>query len=81
MSELPLSGKDMAKLMALAGSPAGKQLLAHLRATQGPALQSAMDQAAAGNYEAAKQLARGMLSSPEVRALLRQLGRDAGGGT
>ena len=80
MSELPISGRDLEKLMALAGTPAGKQLLAYLRATKGAALQTAMDQAAAGNYGPAKQLAKSVLSSPEARALLRQLGRNGNGG-
>ena len=75
MPELPFSKEDMAEIRRLAGTPAGKQLISYLQKHQGPALKAAVQQAGAGNYDQAKQLARALLSSPEARELLKQLGR------
>lgn len=75
MSDLPLSKKELAELMRLAHSPAGKQLIAYLKQNNGAALQQAVDLAAAGNYQEAKKLGKELLSSPRARELLDQLGR------
>ena len=61
--------------MRLAGTPAGQQLLALLQKNGGDGLKSAMDQAAAGDYEQAKQSLSALLSDPEAKKLLQQLGR------
>ena len=66
---------DMRRAMELAGTPAGQQLLALLQKQGGPELRQAMDQAASGNYTAAKQALSALMASPEVRKLLEQLGR------
>lgn len=58
----------------LAASPAGQQLYALLRSTQADALQQAMDQAAAGNMAQAAASVEALLSSPEAKRLLEQLG-------
>ena len=75
MSEFPLSSGEMAKLMQLARTDAGQQLIRYLKQSNGPALRNAAQQAAAGNYETAKQIAKDLLASPEARDLLKKLGR------
>ena len=75
MSDLPISKQDMAELMRLAQTDAGKKLLAYLRKTDSQRLRKAMTQAASGDLDQAKQIAKQLLSSPEARALLEQLGR------
>lgn len=64
---------DMSQLIHLAQSPAGRQLLALLQQTGGNALQNALTQATAGNYEDAKAALSTLLQSPEASALLKQL--------
>lgn len=64
---------SMEQAMKLAQSDAGKQLYALLRQTQGSQLQSAMDQAAAGDYTSAKQTIEALMSSPEARELMKKL--------
>ena len=65
---------SMQDAMKLAQSDAGKQLYSLLQQTNAQQLQSAMDQAAAGDYEQVKNTMSAMLSSPEVRALLHKMG-------
>lgn len=65
---------NLQKAMAMAGTPAGRQLLALLQKNGGQELQQAMNRAAAGDYEAAKQALSGLLASPEAQALLKKLG-------
>ena len=60
--------------MRLAQSDAGKQLIAILQNADSGSVQSAMDHAAAGDYETAKQALSSLLSSPEAKQLLEQLG-------
>ncbi len=68
-----ISGFSMQQAMKLANSEAGKQLYLLLQATQGDALQSAMDQAAAGNYDAVKKAMGQLLTNPEAKKLLKDL--------
>lgn len=75
MKDIPFSERDIARFKELAQTDAGKELLRYLQKNQGSALQSALQGAETGDYTQAKQLARSLLSSPEARALLRQLGR------
>ncbi len=70
---------SMQDAMRLAQSDTGRQLLTLLQAQNGGSLQTAMDQAAAGNYEELKKTMAVLLSSPEARALLGQLGRQNNG--
>lgn len=65
---------SMSDAMRLAKSPAGQQLFAALQAQNGDALQQAMDQAAAGDYEQVKKTMSALLQDPKMQALLRQLG-------
>lgn len=63
----------IAEAMKLANTDAGKQLLALLQSQQQDALDTAMSQAQAGNYEAIKKTMSAALTSPEVQRLLRQM--------
>lgn len=65
---------DMSKLIQLAQSPAGKQLISKLQQSGGQELQSAMTKASAGDYGDAKQALSELLKDPELQVLLKQLG-------
>lgn len=65
----PLSGFSAEQAKAMAESDAGKKLLALLQETNGEKLQKAMEQAAAGNYQNAKEMVSSLLSSREAKAL------------
>ncbi len=64
---------EMAK--KLAQSDAGKELYQLLQKTQGQQLTSAMEQAAAGNYDQVKKTMASLMADPQARALLEKLGR------
>lgn len=68
-----ISGFSMQQAMKFANSDAGKQLYNLLQSTQGDALQSAMDQAAAGNYDAVKKTMEQLLKNQEAKKLLQDL--------
>lgn len=59
--------------MKLAQSDAGKQLLALLQQRQSNTLNSAMEQAASGDYQQVKQTVSGLIADPDIKALLDQL--------
>ena len=59
--------------MKLANSDAGRQLFALLQATQGDALQGAMNQAATGNLDGAKTMIDKLMSDPKARQLMEKL--------
>lgn len=61
-------------IMALARSPAGRQLLALLQQSGGNELQQAAAMAGSGDMDGAKQLLTPLLADPQIRALLAQLG-------
>ena len=65
---------SMQEALRLVKSPAGQQLLALLQQQDSGKIQQIADQAAAGNYENAMQSLKPLLDSPQVQALLRQLG-------
>ena len=65
---------SMQEALRLANSDAGQQLLALLKQENGSALQRAMDQAGAGDYEQVQKTLGSLLESPQAQALLRQLG-------
>ena len=65
---------SMADAMRLAQNPASRQLFDQLQAQNGTALQQAMNQAAAGNYEQVKKTLSVLLQDSQTQALLRQLG-------
>lgn len=70
-----ISPESMKDAMRLAKSDAGRQLFELLQRTQGQQLQSAMDQAAAGNYEAVKKSLSSLLSDPEAKKLFDRMGK------
>lgn len=65
---------SMQEAMRLAKSEAGQQLFAALRAHNAPAMDRAMEQAAAGDYSQLKGTLSSLLASPELKAMLEQLG-------
>lgn len=66
------------KAMEIARTAEGQQLMKLLQSTGGAELQAAMDRAAAGDYTAAKKALSGILSNPEARRLLQQMGGNYG---
>ena len=63
----------------LAKTPEGQELMRLLQAKDSVALEKAMADASAGNYKEAGKALSSMLSSPEIRQLIRQLGGKHGG--
>ena len=66
-------GLPMDKIMRLANSPQGQALLAQLQQTHPEALESAMQNAQAGNYEQVKKSMSDFLASPAGQALMQQM--------
>ncbi len=64
---------SMENIRRLAQSPAGQQLYAMLKAQNGAQLDTAMSQAASGDYSKAKDTLSALLSSPQVLAVLQQM--------
>ena len=58
----------------LAKTPEGQQLMAILQQQDSGQLRKAMTQASAGNYQEAGAILQSLLSSPEARQLMQQLG-------
>ena len=69
---------SMQEAMRLAQTDTGKQLLQLLRQQNGQQLQTAMDQAAAGDYESVKKTMSSLLQNEQVKQLLQQLGGQHG---
>lgn len=63
----------------LAQSDAGQRLIALLQSQNSDTVERAMEQMAAGDPAQAKQTLSTLLSSPQIRAMLEQLGRDTNG--
>ena len=72
-SQLP-QGITREEIMRIANSPAGQQLVRLLQQRGGDQLQNAVDKASRGNFEDAKNTLSDMLNTPEIQAMLRQLG-------
>lgn len=64
---------DITKLLKIAQSPAGQQLLAMLQANHSNDLSSIAATASSGGLDEAKQKLSTMLDSKEARELLKQL--------
>ena len=62
----------------LAGTTEGQKLMQLLQQQDAGQLQKVMDAAGSGNYQEAGKLLSSLLSSPEARQLLRQLGGKNG---
>ena len=65
---------SMQEALRLANSPAGQQLLAMLQQSDKETLQKIMAQISAGDYSNAQYALSALLSSPEARQLMKQLG-------
>lgn len=65
---------SMEQAMALAKSPAGRQLLNILRQKGGQDLAKAENLATAGDMDGAKKALSSLLEDPQVRKLLKDLG-------
>ena len=66
---------SMQEVLQMAASPAGQQLIAMLRKQSDSEFQAAMSSAAAGDYTQAKQAIEKLMTDPQARKLLNQLGR------
>ena len=66
---------SMQEVLQMAASPAGQQLIAMLRKQSDSEFQAAMTSAAAGDYTQAKQSIEKLMTDPQARKLLNQLGR------
>ena len=66
---------SMEEALRLAKSQASQRLFAALRAQNGEAMDRAMEQAAAGDYTQIKDTLSSLLASPEIKAMLEQIGR------
>lgn len=75
------NSKDFSQqdILKMAQSPAGKQLIAMLQKADPSALQQAMSQAAAGNYEQAKASLSPLMESEKIKSLLQQMGGTPNG--
>ena len=65
---------SMQDLTALAGSSAGRQLLALLQQSDGAEVRQAMEKAAAGDLAGARERLAPLLADSQIQALVRQLG-------
>lgn len=65
---------SMEELMRLANSPAGQQLMAMLKSQDRGKLEQAAAQAKSGDYAQAGQTLSSLLSSPEAKRLMKELG-------
>ena len=68
---------SMQEALRLAKSEAGQQLFAALRSRDSTAMDRAIEQAAAGDYAQIKDTLSELLASPEIKAMLEQMGRKS----
>lgn len=73
------STSDMQQMMRLAQSDTAKKLFSLLQSTDSQQLQAAMDQASAGNLQAAKAALGSLLEDPQVKRMMQKLKDDANG--
>lgn len=64
--------------MRLAETPAGKELLSILQATEGDSMDKAKKAAAQGDYNQVKENLTDLLRSPKIQSLLREMGQQNG---
>lgn len=62
----------------LAKTPEGQKLMQLLQQKDSGQLQQALEKASAGNYKEAGSILQALLSSPEAKALIQQLGDKHG---
>ena len=63
----------------LAKTPEGQELIRLMQSKDKATFEKAMADASAGNFKEAGKALSSMLSSPEIRQLIRQLGGNHGG--
>ena len=66
------NSQELAQIMRFVQSPAGQQLLASLQQLNSSEINSAMADAAAGNYDRAQKTISAFLATPEAKKLLSQ---------
>ena len=66
---------SMQEALRLAKSPAGQQLLAMLRSADSSKLDQAAAEASAGDFAKASKTLNQLLSSPEIKHFLDEIGR------
>lgn len=64
--------------LRMAQSAEGQQLMQLLQQCGGQELSQAMNQAAAGDYRAAKSIVNSLMKDPRAQALLKQMGGSYG---
>lgn len=64
---------DIQRMMKLANSPAGQQLMQALQQSGSSDVKKAAVLASSGNMDQAKQTLSGLLADPGIQSLLRQL--------
>ena len=70
---------SMEEAKRLAQSAAGQKLYSALQQSHSQQLQSAMEQANAGDFSAVKKTITEMMNTPEVKAFLKQMGESKDG--
>lgn len=75
---MPNNSDAIREAMRMAQSPAGQQLLRLLQQGNSQALQQAMQSAASGDYESAKNALSAVLNDPQAQKLLKQMGGSHG---
>lgn len=65
---------SMEQAMSFANSKAGRQLMQLLKQRNDPNVQAAMQAAASGNQDQAKEHLSSLLADPQIQALLKQFG-------
>ena len=67
------NSQELAQIMRFVQSPTGQQLLASLQQLNSNEINSAMADAAAGNYDRAQKTISAFLTTPEAKKLLSQV--------
>lgn len=73
MQNKPDQPMDLSKVLRMAQSPAGQQLIRMLQQQNADQLSSAKEKASAGDYSLAQKAISDFLKNPEARALLKQM--------
>ena len=75
MPKTPDSAMDMDRILQLAQTDAGRQLIAMFRSQAGSGLNSAMEKASAGDYSQLQASVREFMATPQARELVNKLRR------
>lgn len=69
---------DLQKVLSIAKSPAGQQLLAMLQRCDADTVQQVRTNAQSGNFAAAQDALQTLLKNPEAQQLMKELGGNHG---